>query len=194
MDRIVLASRSPRRAALLRQIGLEFTVMPGPADEPAGSGEPTRVAERLALAKALAVAGMLDDGLVIGADTIVTVDGDILGKPSDHDDACRMLARLSGRSHTVITGVAVVDAGTGKRVVEHEESRVWFRSLDDGEIAAYVASGEPVDKAGAYGVQGLGAVIVERIEGCYFNVVGLPLPRLARILKSFGVNVLERIR
>jgi septum formation protein len=194
MGPIVLASRSPRRAALLKQIGLEFSIIPAAVDEPAGLGGPGTVAERLALAKARAVADSLERGLVIGADTVVTLDGDILGKPADSDDARMMLIRLSGRSHLVVTGVAVVDAGTGRSIVEHEESRVWFRTLDSDEIDAYVASGEPADKAGAYGIQGLGAVMVEKIEGCYFNVVGLPLRRLAGILKSFGLDVLEMNR
>ncbi len=189
---LVLASRSPRRAALLKQIGLEFTVVPGPEDEAPEAGGPAAAAEKLALGKARAVAEKMDRGLVIGADTIVTIEGEVLGKPRDADDARRMLARLSGRPHTVITGVAVVNAGTRESVVEHEESRVWFRTLDSEDIEAYVASGEPMDKAGAYGIQGLGAVFVERLEGCYSNVIGLPLPRLARILKSFGVDVLKR--
>ncbi|MCR4398549.1 MAG: Maf family protein [Firmicutes bacterium] len=188
---LVLASTSPRRIELLRQIGLQFVVVPSGADETLVGGGPAEIAEALALSKAESVAGRVGSGLVIGADTVVALDGEILGKPRDPADARMMLEKLSGRAHSVVTGVAVVDAATGRRAVEYEESRVWFRALNSDEIEAYVSSGEPMDKAGAYGVQGLGSVLVERIEGCYFNVVGLPLPRLARILKSFGLDVLR---
>lgn len=192
MPETVLASTSPRRAELLRQIGLDFTVLPGDADETAGNaGDPAKTAESLALRKARSVAEKLRRGLVIGADTIVEVDGETLGKPGDPGDARRILGRLSGREHRVITGVAVIDAGSGRFEVEHETTRVWFRPLEPDEIEAYVETGEPIDKAGAYGIQGLGSLLVERIEGCYFNVVGLPLPRLSRMLKRFGLDLLR---
>lgn len=188
---IVLASASPRRAALLRQIGLEFDVIPSRIEEGVGVGDPAEVAEALALSKAEDVAGVAGRAIVIGADTVVAVGGEILGKPIDCDDARRMLERLSGRVHSVVTGIAVIDAWAPRTVVDHEETRVWFKSLDPEEIDLYVESGEPLDKAGAYGIQGLGSVIVERIEGCYFNVVGLPLPRLSRILRTFGIDILK---
>jgi len=190
VSRIILASASPRRTELLKLIGLRFDVIPSDVEERFEDGDPALVAERLAASKAGNVASMVRSGIVIGADTVVVVDSRLLGKPVDDEDAKRMLAMLSGRNHEVITGVAVVDASSGRSCVEHERTRVWFRELGPSEIDAYVASGEPMDKAGAYGVQGLGSVIVRRIEGCYFNVVGLPLPRLSDMLKRFGIDVL----
>jgi septum formation protein len=187
----VLASASPRRQELLSKIGVEFDVLPAAFDESTVSGSPQEVARSLALEKAMAVAHNLRDSLVIGADTIVLIGGQILGKPADEAEARTMLARISGRTHTVITGVALVHTASGRMAVDHEESRVHIRDLSPEEIAAYVRTGEPMDKAGAYAVQGIGSTIVDRIEGCYFNVVGLPMSRLAMMLKQFGVNVLS---
>lgn len=180
---LILASASPRRRELLRQLGADFVVQTArvsedfPADWP-----PARVVEMLALRKAAAVAGELTAGLVIGADTVVVLDGCILGKPADNRDALRMLTMLDGRWHSVFTGLAVVDAAGGKKVVAHEETRVYFCAPDKRQLAEYAASAEVLDKAGAYAVQGRGARFVQRIEGCYFNVVGLPLALLNKIL------------
>ena len=143
----------------------------------------------LALAKAKEVAGRVgSDALVIGADTIVWVDGHPFGKPHSEAEAAAMLRRLSGDCHRVYTGVAVLHGGDS--LVEYEESRVWFRELSDGEIARYIATGEPMDKAGAYGAQGRGALLVRAIEGDFFNVMGLPLCRLGQMLKKMGVELL----
>ena len=191
MPRIVLASASPRRRDLLRQIGLEFEVIPADIEEDAVRWrDPGELVRKLALSKAEKVAASVRGALVVGADTIVLLDGEVLGKPRSREEARGMLGRLAGKEHQVFTGLAVVDTATGKRRVDHEETRVWMRPLGFDQIAAYVASGEPLDKAGAYAVQGLGAVLVERLEGCYFNVVGLPVPRLAKMLEEFGVKVL----
>lgn len=188
---IVLASASPRRRELLTSIGLTFTVDPADVDEETLSDlDPLQQAVALAELKAEYVARRHGEALVIGADTIVTIDGMALGKPQDDEDARRMLRMLSGRTHEVITGVAVVDAATNRAASEAERTLVTFRTLSEDEIARYVASGEPMDKAGAYAIQGLGALLVSRIVGCYPNVVGLPLVTLARLLQPFGVVVL----
>lgn len=191
MRRIILASSSPRRAALLRQIGLEFTV------EPSGVGEgmderltPAELALSLSAAKAAGVAAANPGALVIAADTLVVLEGRALGKPASPQEAGAMLRSLAGKAHTVVTGLTIAEGGSGKAASGTVETRVHVRPLSDGEIEAYVRSGEPLDKAGAYGIQGLGAAIVERIEGDYSNVVGLPLFALAGALRGFGVDVL----
>jgi septum formation protein len=185
---IILASNSPRRRELLSQIGLTFTIAPADVDERTRPGEsPVDYAERLAREKARAAAERAGKGIVIAADTIVVVRGDILGKPADAADARRMLAELSGREHEVVTALAVMDAETKRASVKTSVTRVWFRTLTEREIKAYVATGEPLDKAGAYGIQERGALLVERIEGCYSNVVGLPLSLLGEMLRDFGI-------
>jgi len=188
---IILASASPRRKELLRQIGVVFVSVPASVDERVLPGEtPEAYAVRVALDKARTAATRAGEGIVIAADTIVVLDEAILGKPADARDAERMLSLLSGRVHRVITGLAVLDAETGTVLTGAGDTRVWFRALTGSEIAAYVKTGEPLDKAGAYGIQGKGALLVGRIEGCYFNVVGLPLSLLGEMLGKFGVNVL----
>ena len=178
---LVLASASPRRAALLAGAGRAFEVVPANVDERRQPAEPAReYVDRLARAKAAAVAGRHPGRIVIGADTVVVSGGTVLGKPRDADDAAGMLRRLSGRAHQVLTGVAV---RRGERCVSAVESTVvHFAALDDAQIAWYVGTGEPSDKAGAYGLQGSGARFVTRIEGSRSNVVGLPLDRLERLL------------
>ena len=186
---VVLASASPRRHELLGMIGIAHEVDPADLDESVRAGEvPTVYALRLAREKALAVSVRRPNALVIAADTTVVVDGRIFGKPEDRDDACRMLRALSGRSHVVHTAVAVARDG-GRRMESGVESTgVTFRALGDDEIAAYVATGEPMDKAGAYGIQGFGATIVERVDGDYFAVMGLALRRLVVLLAAVGVR------
>lgn len=193
MDSIILASSSPRRRELLSQAGIPFTVVPADVDEENAelSGTPERKAEQLAYMKAVAVAGKIGEGLVLGADTIVVCAGEVFGKPVDRDDARRMLEMLSGREHQVITGIAVLDAAKKTTRIEHEVTRVRFSKLLPEEIEAYISSEEPFDKAGSYAVQGKGALMVEGIDGCYSNVVGLPLRKLYMVLKEFGVQVLE---
>ena len=184
---IVLASNSPRRREILTQGGYEFTVDAADVDENLGIIDPAELVEALSFKKAMAVADKYPDKTVIGADTVVAIDGDILGKPIDESDAQNMLRELSGRTHQVVTGVTVVlptvDGGRGHETF-HEITDVTFYELSDDEIDTYVSTGEPLDKAGAYGIQGRGALLVERISGDYLNVVGLPLARLSRILKK----------
>jgi septum formation protein len=184
--RLVLASASPRRADLLRAAGYDFDVRPADVDERVRAGEgPEPYARRLAEAKALRL-GRHPALPVLAADTVVVVDGEVLGKPADPDDAARMLRRLSGRVHEVLTAVALIPAGRGPVPVEVavERTRVEFRQLVEAEIAGYVATGEPMDKAGAYAVQGRAAGFVRRLEGSYSNVVGLPLPLVHRMLEG----------
>ena len=185
--RVVLASSSPRRRQLLDLIGIAHEVRPPNIDETMRPREtPRRHAERLAREKASAIAKRDPDLITIGADTIVVVSRKVLGKPRDADDAARMLALLSGREHMVTTAVAV---SRGKKLRSAvEEVSVRFRRLRDDEIEAYIATGEPMDKAGAYGIQGYGATIVERIEGDYFAVMGLPIVRLVGLLRDVGIR------
>jgi len=181
---ILLASASPRRRALFAHLGYPFTSCAVEMDEAPRPGEDVpATALRLARAKAEAARPQCPDGVVIGADTVVEVNGQGLGKPADADDAARMLGRLAGREHRVWTAVAVLGPGA-REALEAAVTRVWFRPMAPEEIAAYVATGEPMDKAGAYGIQERGAVFVERIEGDYFTVVGLPLCRLGLLLKD----------
>jgi septum formation protein len=190
---IILASNSPRRRELLRQIGIPFSVAPADVDEDIMPGEAAETyATRVARDKARIAAARTRSGIVIAADTIVVLDNEILGKPADSADAARMLVKLSGRVHRVITAVVIKDAGTGRELVKSAETRVWFRNLSPVEIAFYVESGEPLDKAGAYGIQELGALLVDRIEGCYYNVVGLPLSLLGELLQEMGFNIWSR--
>lgn len=185
---IILASNSPRRKDLLRQIGVDFSIDPADVDERVLPNEvPEGYAVRVALDKARLAAARAVAGIVIAADTIVVVDDEILGKPADASDAERMLKMLSGKVHRVITGLAVMDAATGKTLTRTSITRVWFRRLAQQEIASYIATGEPLDKAGAYGIQERGALLVDKIDGCYFNVVGLPLSLLGELLQGFGI-------
>ena len=184
--RIILASSSPRRTELLRLIRIDHEVTPAHIDETQRADEAPRVyAERLAREKAQAIAREHPDAVVVGADTIVVVDGHVLGKPEDATDAAAMLRHLSGRVHLVDTAVAVARNGAVKSAVEEVE--VTFRTLSDAEIERYIATGEPMDKAGAYGIQGYGATIVQRVNGDYFAVMGLPLGLLVRLLREIGV-------
>jgi septum formation protein len=179
---LVLASRSPRRGEILRQAGIPFTVRAADVDESVLTGEPPEeYVQRLACAKARAIASAPGE-IVLGADTTVVVDGEILGKPADAADARRMLALLSGRSHRVLTGICLRRGAEAIR--DCAATTVVFAALTQSEIDEYVASGEPLDKAGAYGIQGLASKFVERIEGDYFNVMGLPVALVYRRLRA----------
>jgi septum formation protein len=185
--RVVLASSSPRRRQLLDLIGVAHEVRPANIDESMRPREaPRRHAERLAREKATTIATRDPDLITIGADTVVVINRKVLGKPKDEAEAVDMLSQLSGREHTVITAVAVARGKKLRSAVE--EVRVRFRRLRPDEIEAYVATGEPMDKAGAYGIQGFGATIVECIEGDYFAVMGLPLVRLTALMRDLGVR------
>ena len=180
--KIILASRSPRRAELLAAAGFEFEVLAADLDEtPMDVEDPAEYVERLAVEKASAVFRMRPDARVLGADTTVTIDGEILGKPADEADARRMLRLLSGRPHLVHTGVALVSARGIQTGVD--TTRVWVDAMTDEDISWYVATGEPVDRAGAYAIQGLASRFIPRIEGSYSNVVGLPVAMVSSILR-----------
>jgi septum formation protein len=181
---VVLASRSPRRREILERAGIKFVVHPADVEEQRRPGEPARVyVERLARAKAEAVPAGPSE-IVLAADTVVVLDDEILEKPLDAADAARMLRRLSGREHVVMTGVCLRCGQTA--TVDTESTRVRFVTLSEDEIREYVASGEPMDKAGAYAIQGLASKFIDRVEGCYFNVVGLPIARVCSRLKDAG--------
>ena len=193
MKQIILASQSPRRRELLGRFCKDMLIRCDRSEELKIPGEnPVDMVKRLALTKAKNVARECrEDALVIGADTIVVLDGKVLGKPGDEEEARQMLRSLSGREHTVYTGVAVLDTEDNKERVVAESTRVRFQELTEAEIAQYISSGEPMDKAGAYGIQELGSLFIEGIEGDYFNVVGLPVCRLGKLLKEeFAVNIM----
>lgn len=188
---IVLASGSPRRQELLKMTGIEnFKVLPYTHEEmiPADPDpDPERTVRKIALEKAIGVSQECEpDDIIISADTLVYLDGSPLGKPNDPDDAAEMLRKLSGRKHTVYTGVAVLN--NGKQTTFAEKTDVFFRNISDVELSSYIETGEPADKAGAYGAQGRGAVFIERIEGDFFNVMGLPVCRLIMTLKELGLT------
>ena len=191
MKKIILASASPRRREILSLTGLKFRVDPGDYEEDMDSGqEPHKLARSLSLEKARSVAGNHRNALIIAADTFIVFRGRLLGKPHTAEEARRMLKRLNGREHSVITGFTILDTESGQKLSRSVETRVWFRKLGMKELEAYIKSKEPLDKAGAYAIQGLGAAIVKKIEGDFFNVVGLPLSELVEGLKKFGVFVL----
>jgi nucleoside triphosphate pyrophosphatase len=180
---LILASRSPRRSELLAAAGISFEVLAADIDEtPHPNETPAAYVERLAIEKARAVLALRPDARVLGADTSVTIDGEILGKPENDDDARRMLRLLRGRVHDVHTGVALVSAGQIRSGID--TTRVWFENMTDEDISWYVATGEPVDRAGAYAIQGFASRFIPRIEGSYSNVVGLPVALVSSILKE----------
>lgn len=195
MKRIILASQSPRRKELLGRFCQDLIIRADASDEIKIPGEmPEDMVKRLAFTKAQNVAkASREDAIVIGADTVVVLDDQVLGKPKNEEDAFQMLRALSGRAHTVFTGVAVLDTVTGKEMTFAEATAVRFRELSDEEIGAYIASKEPMDKAGAYGIQELGSILIDGVDGDYFNVVGLPVCRLGKLLKEeFGIDLLAK--
>jgi len=183
---LILASCSPRRREMFALIGLDYKVIPSDADENIPPCSPDKFVEELSLRKAAAVKKHHPGACVVGSDTIVAIDGEIIGKPVNEEDAFRILSRLSGNTHTVYTGLAVLTDDSTE--VLHDCTRVTFAKLSEQEIRDYIASGEPMDKAGAYGIQGPAGVFVERVEGCYFTVIGLPLPKLYQALERAGVK------
>lgn len=188
--KLILASNSPRRSDILATLGVAFERMPPDVDERQLDGEPpSDYVTRSARAKVASVAERVSDGIVVGADTVVVIDGRPLGKPSSPDDAREMLRSLSGRWHAVMTGLAVRDVASGRELAEHDKTLVRFRELADEEIDAYVDTGEPLDKAGAYGIQGRGMLFVDEIAGSYHNVVGLPATLLQRLLRRLGTSL-----
>ena len=180
---IILASTSPRRQMLLRQVNIPFRVIPPVVAEASPIGDDfARIVVTNAEAKAVSVLNQVNGQAVLGADTLVELNGRPLGKPANRDDARRMLNELSGRDHLVHTGIALIDVKTGVRYCDSEITKVYFRNLTRVEIDAYIESGEPMDKAGSYGIQGRGALFIHRVEGCFFNVMGLPLAKLWELL------------
>lgn len=191
MRDIVLASSSPRRKQLLEALGLTFTVDATSSPEKHDFAlEPSEFVSRLSLEKARLAAQRNPDAIVIAADTIGVLQGRVIGKPRTESDAVEMLKQMNGKCHTVITGYTVMDSRTQQAATRAVQTTVCLKEVSDAEIEAYVRTGEPMDKAGAYGIQGLGSILVSRIEGDYFNVVGLPVSALAESLKEFGVNLL----
>lgn len=188
--RIILASQSPRRRELLERMGIsQFDVIPAKGEERSDPNlTPDQLVEELSRQKAAEIAAGHPDALIIAADTVVAVDGAVLGKPHSREDAVDMLRRLSGREHTVYSGLTV--CWQGQSVTQHEATAVRFRPLSEADIAHYVSTGEPMDKAGSYGIQGYGCTLVEGISGDYYNVVGLPVCRLSQILSGLGVDPL----
>ncbi|MNW31398.1 Septum formation protein Maf [compost metagenome] len=199
LRRVILASTSPRRKELVASLNIPYDIVPSHADETTPENwSPDQIVTELAKRKAEAVYNSLKssgssrpDGVIVGSDTIVVRDGEVLGKPSDEDEAATMISSLQGRSHTVYSGVACIDSNTGETLVDYRSTEVTMRSLSNEEVLAYARSGEGLDKAGAYAIQGLGATLVTGIQGCYFNVVGLPLSLLAQMLEHFGIRVLD---
>lgn len=194
MKNIILASASPRRKDILNITGLKFMVCVSDYNEAVNpSLDPRYLARFLSCKKAEAVARRYKDSIIIAADTFIVFRGKILGKPHTPREAQEMLAMLNGKCHSVITGYSIFDTGTGKKVSRSVQTKVWFRKMTGREINAYVTTKEPLDKAGAYAIQGLGAVFIKKIEGDFFNVMGLPLYALIDSLKEFGIQVLKRL-
>lgn len=193
MKRLILASASPRRKQLLKQIGLVFEILPSNIEEKLNPRlKPLHQVEALSLQKAQATALMKEakGAIILAADSMVAVADEIMGKPKDEKDARRMLRKLSGTTHAIVTGFTLVDTITGKKVTKSVETKVWFKKLSSQDISAYIKTKEPFDKAGAYAIQEVGSIFVEKIEGDYQGAVGLPLFALAKELKKFGIKVL----
>lgn len=195
MKSIILASQSPRRAEILSVLGIEHRIVVADIDETPIVGEsPSDLVMRLAEDKAMKIAASMEEGYVIGSDTIVVFKGEILGKPLDDADAFRMLRSMSGHEHQVMTGVSVVHASTGVAKTDIGRTNVRMKAISDATIRAYIRTGEPMDKAGAYGIQGLGSAIVESIQGEYYTVMGLSVNALLRVFDTFDLGLFRNLR
>jgi len=191
-QKIILASTSPRRKELASAMGLEFEIIPSSYEEDMSLNlAPKELVQVLSYGKAKAVADKLNSGIVIGVDTIVCINDKKLGKPKSNQEAFQMLKNLSGKFHQVYSGVSIIDCKTKKSIKDFEVTKVKFRKMTENEIKAYIQTREPMDKAGAYGIQGLASIFVEKIEGCYFNVMGFPVHNIYKNLKKLGVNIFE---
>ncbi|MEI6587732.1 MAG: Maf family protein [Candidatus Moraniibacteriota bacterium] len=191
--KIILASKSERRKVLLRQIRLEFEIRESEYEEDMSAmDDPHELAKFLAFGKAQDVAKYYDDAIIIGADTFVFSGGKFIGKPKDEADARRILTDFSGKTHEIVTGLAIIDTKNNIVISDYDEAKVTFRNLMPEEIEDYIATGEPMDKAGAYGLMHRGAVLIEKVEGDFYSVIGLPLNKLHLALKKLGVNTLEK--
>lgn len=191
--KIVLASSSSRRSRLLEQLGIPFTVA-DPGEVEITFGEPEEQAVKNATAKAKKIAERIDRDIVLGADTIVVKEGHVIRKPADVNEAKKILKKLSGDFHKVITGVAIIDASSGRIETDVAETKVHIKDLSDDEIDSYLVTGESFGKAGGYAIQGIGALLVDYIQGCFYNVVGLPLSKFERLLKRFDIHILDQIK
>lgn len=190
ISKLVLASSSPRREKLLKQLGLDFTIVPGKIDESQFTSlPPEKMVVELARAKAEEIAGLVEDTIIIAADTVVVYNNDVLGKPINKENAREMLKKLQGDKHTVLTGIGILSTEDGLSTFQYDRTEVYMREMEEGEIMSYVDTGEPLDKAGSYGIQGLGGMFIEKINGSYFTVVGLPIHKLAIMLKKFSIEV-----
>lgn len=197
LPKIYLASKSPRRSEILKGLAIPFSLISSSYEEKfedVAGLSPLEMASKLAGLKAYHAASQLSSGIVIGADTIVVVGDTILGKPKDEEDARAMLYSLSGCKHSVITGIAVVDVAALKTLTHSEVTNVFFRNLDKNDVEQYILTKEPLDKAGAYGIQGYASLFVERIEGCYFNVVGFPVVAFRNLVLELGYNLIDYIK
>jgi septum formation protein len=193
MKNFILASTSPRRIEILQNLNMKFEIIPSSFEEVITQKSPYELVCEFAKAKAMDVAARVPKNrMIIAADTIVFKDEEILGKPKSVADAFTMLRKLSGKSHSVLTGICIIDTDTNEILEDYEETIVFFKELSDEEIKNYIDSKEPLDKAGAYGIQGLGSMLVQKIDGCYFNVVGLPVFKLNVLLGRMGVNLLVK--
>jgi septum formation protein len=195
MKNFILASTSPRRIEILKNLNMKFEIIPSSFEEVITQKSPYELVCEFAKAKAMDVAAKAPKNrIVIAADTIVFKDDEILGKPKSAADAFAMLRKLSNNSHSVLTGICIVDTDTKEVLIDYEETVVFFKDLSDEEINNYIYSKEPLDKAGAYGIQGIGSMFVKKIDGCYFNVVGLPVFKLNVLLGKMGVNLLVKVK
>lgn len=191
MRKIVLASVSPRRKQLLKKLGIDFIVVPSNIEEHLNPRlKPRSQVEELALQKAEAVAPQFPDAIILAADTLVALGDEVIGKPQDEQDAKRMLKKLRGRMHTIVTGFVLFETVSKRTIIKSVETKVWFRKISPSEISNYLEKEKPYDKAGAYAIQDLGAIFIEKIEGDYFGAVGLPLYALAKELKKLDIDVL----
>jgi septum formation protein len=191
MKKIILASQSVRRKELLEHIGLKFEICPSKYEEDMTlKMTPAKLAERLSLGKAQDVAQKYDDAIIVGADSIIAFKNKIFGKPKTPERAKEMLKELSGKAHLAITGFSIIDTKTGRQVSKSVETKVCFKNLSEKEIDAYIATGEPLDKAGAYGIQMMGGIFVKKVEGDFINIVGLSIFELVAELKKFGIEIL----
>ena len=190
--KIILASTSPRRHGLAQEMGLEFEIVPSNYEEDMTMNlSSEELAKTLAYGKAKEVAVRIKEGVVLGVDTFVVFEGKKLGKPKSKEDAFQMLKSFSGKFQEVYSGVALIDCETGKEIKDVEITKVKFREMEDLEIESYIKTGEPMDKAGAYGIQGLSSIFIEKVDGCYTNVVGFPVHNIYKNLKKIGVNIFE---
>jgi septum formation protein len=183
---IILASSSPRRSEILEMLGIEYIIFKPELDESDPPGDPASMVRYLSGKKAEAALPSVSAELILSADTVVVLDDQVMGKPSSDKEAHDMLGKLSGKWHKVFTGVTILEPGSGRVLTGEEVTAVKFKDLDEKEIVDYIDTGEPFDKAGAYGIQGRGSVLVERIDGCYYNVVGLPVSKVIALLKELG--------